>query len=92
VVEAVAQGKKAAVSIDKYLGGNSILPIQEIKIKEFTSRDTFLKRLEKERQRVEMPTLPIQDRLRGFNEVELGLTEEMATAEGQRCWRCDLEE
>jgi len=43
VVEAVAQGKKAAVSIDKYLGGNGILPIQEIKIKEFTSRDTFLK-------------------------------------------------
>ena len=39
-----------------------------------------------------MPSLPIKDRLRGFDEVELGLSEEMAMAEGQRCWRCDLEE
>ena len=92
VVEAVAQGKKAAVSIDKYLGGKGVLPVKELKVKEITSRNTFLERLAQERKRVVMPTLPIQDRLSGFSEVELGLTEEMAVAEGQRCWRCDLEE
>jgi hypothetical protein len=88
----VAQGKKAAVSIDKYLGGTGVLPVKELKVKEITSRNTFLERLSQERKRVEMPTLPIQDRLSGFDEVELGLTAEMAVAEGQRCWRCDLEE
>ncbi len=92
VVEAVAQGKKAAISIDKYLGGNGILPVKEIKIKELTSRNTFLERLANERKRVVMPTLSVQDRMPGFAEVELGLTEAMAVAEGQRCWRCDLEE
>jgi hypothetical protein len=39
-----------------------------------------------------MPSLPVEKRLQGFDEVELGLSEEMAMAEGQRCWRCDLEE
>ena len=92
VVEAVAQGKQAAASIDKYLGGKGILPVKNIKIKEFTSRNTFLERLAKENHRVEMPTLLIKNRLQGFTEVELGLTEEMAVGEGQRCWRCDLEE
>jgi len=92
VVEAIAQAKKAAISIDKYIGGKGVLPVKEIKVKEPTSRYTFIERLAKERRRVKMPTLSIEARLRGFDEVELGLTKEMAVAEGQRCWRCDLEE
>lgn len=92
IVEAVRTGKKAAISIDKYLGGKGVLPIEELKVKDLTSRDTFIQRWARESKRVEMPSLPIKDRLRGFDEVELGLSEEMAMAEGQRCWRCDLEE
>ena len=92
VVEAIAQAKKAAISIDKYIGGKGVLPVEEIKVKEPTSRYTFIDRLAKESRRVKMPTLSIEARLRGFDEVELGLTKEMAVAEGQRCWRCDLEE
>lgn len=91
VVEAVRTGKQAAVSIDKYLGGKGILPIPEVKVKEPTARHTFLERWRREAKRVEMPTLPVEKRLHGFDEVELGLTKEMAIAEGQRCWRCDLE-
>jgi NADPH-dependent glutamate synthase beta subunit-like oxidoreductase len=92
VVEAVRTGKQAAISIDKSLGGKGILPVEEIKIKDLTSRDTFIERWARENKRVEMPSTAIQDRLRGFDEVELGLTEEMAMSEGRRCWRCDLEE
>jgi NADPH-dependent glutamate synthase beta subunit-like oxidoreductase len=92
VVEAVRTGKKAAISIDKYLGGKGVLPIEEVKIKEPTSRHTFIERWSREGKRVEMPSLPVEKRLQGFGEVELGLTEKMAVAEGQRCWRCDLEE
>jgi len=108
VVEAVGTGKKAAISIDKYLGGKGVLPRQEVKVKEPTSRHTFRQRWEEKREvevpvvdgsvsitvekkRAEMPTLPREKRLKGFDEVELGLTREMAIAEGQRCWRCDLE-
>jgi NADPH-dependent glutamate synthase beta subunit-like oxidoreductase len=92
IVEAVRTGKQAAISIDKHLGGKGILPIEELKVKDLTSRDTFIQRWARESKRVEMPSLPIKERLRGFDEVELGLSEEMAMAEGKRCWRCDLEE
>ena len=92
VVEAIRTAKNAAIAIDKYLGGEGVLPIEEIKVKEPISRHTFMERQTKKGQRPEMPSLPIEDRLRGFDEVELGLTEGMAIAEGQRCWRCDLEQ
>jgi len=109
VVEAVGAAKKAAISIDKYLGGKGVLPMEEIKVKDPTSRHTFLERWQEKREveisivdgsvsvsvekkRPEMPSLPLKERLGGFDEVELGLTQEMAIAEGQRCWRCDLEE
>jgi len=92
VVEAVGAAKKAAISIDKYLGGKGVLPVEEIEVKDLTSRRTFIERRAEESKRVEMPSCSVEDRLKGFDEVELGLTEEMAIAEGQRCWRCDLEE
>jgi formate dehydrogenase beta subunit len=91
VVQAVAVAKTAAISADKYLGGEGILPIGELKVKDLISRDTFIQRWARESKRVKMPSLPIEERLKGFAEVELGLDEEMAMAEGQRCWRCDLE-
>ena len=34
IVEAVRTGKKAAISIDKYLGGKGVLPIEELKVKD----------------------------------------------------------
>jgi len=92
VVEAIRTAKEAAMSIDKYLGGKGALPIDEPKVKDLTSRRTFIERWAEEGKRVEMPSLSIEDRLKGFDEVELGISEEMAIAEGQRCWRCDLEE
>ncbi len=91
VVKAIATGRQAAISIDKYLGGEGILKVEEIVIKEPTSRQTFSERLA-ERKRPVVPTLPSPQRISGFDEVELGLTEEMALAEGERCWRCDLEQ
>jgi NADPH-dependent glutamate synthase beta subunit-like oxidoreductase/ActR/RegA family two-component response regulator len=91
VVEAIGAGRKAAISIDKYLGGEGMLKVEEIKVKEPTSRHTFLERL-KERSRPMVPTIPPAQRVLSFDEVELGLTEEIAMAEGERCWRCDLEQ
>jgi NADPH-dependent glutamate synthase beta subunit-like oxidoreductase len=39
-----------------------------------------------------VPTLSVDERLKGFSQVELGLSEEMAIKEAKRCLRCDLEE
>ena len=38
--------------------------------------------------RARMPEIPVQDRARNFEEVETGLTEEMAVAEARRCLSC----
>jgi NADH-quinone oxidoreductase subunit F len=89
VIEAIAAGRQAAVSIDKYLGGSGIIdealaPPEEI--------GTLTELEEGEKHRISIPTLTLSKRLCSFAEVELGLGEEMAIEEAKRCLRCDLEE
>ena len=89
VIEAIAAGRQAAVSIDKYLGGSGIIdealaPPEEI--------ETLPELEEAEKHRISIPTLTLSERLGSFAEVELGLGEEMAIEEAKRCLRCDLEE
>jgi NADH-quinone oxidoreductase subunit F len=88
VIEAIAAGRQAAISIDKYLGGQgeidetlappegAVAPLEEAE----------------EEWRPQMPTLLVKKRLSGFSQVELGYSEEMAIKEAKRCLRCDLEE
>jgi NADPH-dependent glutamate synthase beta subunit-like oxidoreductase len=87
VIEAIADGRQAATSIDKYLGGKG-------EIDEALAPPEEIAQLEeaKEGERVKIPTLPVAKRLKGFNLVELGLSEEIAIREAKRCLRCDLEE
>ena len=88
VIEAIAAGRQAAISIDKYLGGSG--DIDET----LAPPEKAMTPLEEaeEKRRPEMPTLPDKKRLSGFDQVELGYTDEMAIEEAQRCLRCDLEE
>ncbi|GAJ01092.1 unnamed protein product, partial [marine sediment metagenome] len=90
VIHAIASGKKAADSIDNYLGSNGQWKAEEIKAREPLSRDTFIERLEVKR-RPKTPFVSLEE-AKKLGEEEIGLTEEMAIAEGKRCWRCDLEE
>lgn len=90
-VDAMAQGRKAAVSIDRYLRG----VVLEDGIKPFNWSKGRLDEIDKaefadvERQpRREMPRLRPQERRDNFEEMELGYTEEMAKTEAQRCLSC----
>jgi len=90
VIEAIAAGRQAAISIDKYLGGSgaieeSLAPSEEV---------TPVRELEEEEEahRPSIAAIPVADRISSFAEVELGLTEEQALAETKRCLWCDLEE
>ncbi|UCG03139.1 MAG: FAD-dependent oxidoreductase [Candidatus Heimdallarchaeota archaeon] len=88
VVEAIEMGRNAAISIDKYLGGNG--NIEE----ELTEQDTSNPWLGQDEDffdnsRVQMPCLPLNDRTTSFNEIELGLNESLAMEEAKRCLRCD---
>jgi NADPH-dependent glutamate synthase beta subunit-like oxidoreductase len=89
VVEAIEIGRKAARSIDKYLGGTG--KIDEV-LAEYKTPNSWLGRDESffDKQRVVMPTISISDRSKSFDEIELGYTKEMAIEEANRCLRCDL--
>jgi NADPH-dependent glutamate synthase beta subunit-like oxidoreductase len=88
VIEAIAAGRQAAVSIDKYLGGNGIIDEVLASPEEIES---LHETEEGEKHRILIPTLALSERLGSFAEVELGLGEEMAIEEAKRCLRCDLE-
>ena len=89
VAHAIAMGRKAAVSMDRYLGGNGEIdePLPELdNTSEWVGKsDAFGARL-----RFDMPELPLSKRLKSFTEVELGFDRDTAMAEAQRCLQCDL--
>lgn len=87
-IEAVAAGRQAAISIDRYLGGEGLIgsrPVMEVDRVAPTEQQGI-----PVSDRVSMPSLEAQDRCRNFAQVELGFTEEQALEEAGRCLRCDL--
>jgi len=92
VVEAMAQGFKAAISIDKYLKGESLFADRIVK--PLRRADVPKAEGEEERQvqpRASMKTIEMDRRVCTFEEVNLGFDEETTIREAQRCLRCDLE-
>jgi len=86
IINAVADGKKAALQIDKFLRGPQWKP------KERFVQITVLDHHEMaahydEYSRLAVPALPIERRT-GVAEVECGYTEEQARREASRCLRC----
>jgi NADPH-dependent glutamate synthase beta subunit-like oxidoreductase len=86
VIEAIASGRQAAVSIDRYLGGKGIIDMRLV-------GDLELPALEEaeEKCRPKMPLLPMGDRVKTFRQVELGYGRAEAVEEASRCLRCDKE-
>ncbi|MBI2165572.1 MAG: FAD-dependent oxidoreductase [Chloroflexi bacterium] len=89
VIEAIANGRRAAITIDRYLGGSGDISEQLAPDPE---------------EGLEMPAslaplgvgplrqreLDHHSRTGSFDEVDLGLTAEAAVSEARRCIRCDL--
>ncbi|MFC1872384.1 FAD-dependent oxidoreductase [Chloroflexota bacterium] len=86
MVNAIAMGRRVAVSIDRYFKGQK-LPVKETRKKAFAEVDiaqTYIPEVEHK----EMPCLPHVERLGNFEEVELGYDTETAMKEAQRCLNC----
>ena len=96
LIEAIASGRRGALSIDRYLRGQPLLtpreelplPVAELSQEEIGAR--VARREVDLTPRQAMPHASVEDRLRDFREVELGLTEEAARAEAARCLECGL--
>jgi len=90
VIRAIEAGRRAASSIDKYLGGDGVIDEELTQERAIgmcvgITEEDFVSRT-----RVEMPCLPPEQVTSNFTEVELGLTEVGAVAEGKRCFQCGI--
>jgi NADPH-dependent glutamate synthase beta subunit-like oxidoreductase len=86
VIQAIAAGRQAAISIDKYLGGSGIIDETLALPEEIIDREGG----PSEEWRPETSAIPHQRRLNSFDVVEIGWSKESALSETERCLRCDL--
>jgi formate dehydrogenase beta subunit len=90
VIRAIAAGRTAASSIDAYLGGAGLIDEEltserKIGICAGITPEDF-----PTQPRVKMPYLPAELVTGNFTEVETGLPEKDAVAEGKRCFQCGV--
>jgi len=92
VVDAIADGKKAAIIIDRFMRGEKLVQkakpsLPDIYLPPSAANDD--KTLSQ--TRTELQRAPAEWRKRNFSEVEVSFSIEEATCEARRCLRCDLE-
>ena len=87
MVEAIAAGRRAAISIDRFLGGEDITADRSSDIPTPVTVNLEEQKIHTgERRRI--PCLPIDNRIGNFEEVETGYTTMMALREAKRCLNC----
>jgi heterodisulfide reductase subunit A-like polyferredoxin len=86
-IGAVAHGKEAAISIGRYLKGEDLKAGREPLQLPQENFYPIPEKIEK-KARLHMGTLSMEQRKKGFGEVELGFTEEQAKAEAEKCLNC----
>ncbi|MFA4837752.1 MAG: FAD-dependent oxidoreductase, partial [Dehalococcoidia bacterium] len=88
VIQAIAAGRGAASSIDKYLGGDGIVDetFATAAPDPWLGPDSDFALWTRSRG----PLLPVEQRFASFAEVELGFDQKQAIQEAKRCLRCHL--
>jgi len=90
IIDGVANGKRAALSIDEYLGGRGAQSSIEVSIEKIpTSRFTRPEDFEQVKREAP-PTIDLNRRT-GISEVETGYTEEQARKQAERCLACHIQ-
>lgn len=89
VIEAIVSGRKAASSIDRFLGGSGNM---EMTLIDHPPLNPYLGKEEgfSYRSCQVMPVLPISERGGNFKEVALGFSPVASQEEARRCLQCDL--
>jgi heterodisulfide reductase subunit A-like polyferredoxin len=96
LIEGIAAGRRAALSIDRYLRGvalltpRELLPLPTTELTEAEIAEGIARGDVDLTPRVEVPKAPTRQRVCDFREVELCFSEEQALAEAARCLSCGL--
>lgn len=90
IIDAIANGKRAALSIDEHLRGVQLktfynLSLEKIPTRQFTRPEDF-----EQYKREAPPTLDLQRRT-GISEVEEGYDEAQARRQAERCLACHIQ-
>ncbi len=90
LIDAVGTGRRAARSIHRFLNGQDLSqPYGTFKAPQRIpeSGEVPLAGVSK-KPKVEQPELPVKERIKNFDEVDLTVTPELMQAEANRCMRC----
>jgi len=90
LIEAVANGKRAALSIDDYLRGAKTELVVNLSIDQLPTRAYQRPTNYEKCEREAPPTISI-DRRTGISEVETGFTEKQAREQAERCLYCHIQ-
>jgi formate dehydrogenase (NADP+) beta subunit len=89
VVEAIGGGRRAARSIDLFLKGEAVEPVENSLQKKRIPESIFTQvNGIRKSKRAKMPEIPVSQRLDSMIEVDLVLPEEQALKEAERCLDC----
>jgi heterodisulfide reductase subunit A-like polyferredoxin len=90
-IAAVAAGREAAESIDRYLSGRDLREGREFPLKPLPQGEgnwAPLPPKSARKPRARMPELPLPEWTKGFREIMLGFSEDQAVSEAERCVNC----
>ena len=90
LIEAIANGKLGARSIDNYLRGKDALPLTQISFRKLPTRSYRMPEDYEKLPRHAPPTIPL-DRRTGVAQVELNYSEAEARIQAERCLSCHIQ-
>jgi NADH-quinone oxidoreductase subunit F len=91
-VEAMADGQKAAMTIDKLLGGDGQLPNKYRDLLKGLKVSYNEEAYAEEHPRLALPEVSLTERYHNFKEVDIGYTARLAVEEARRCLHCYRQE
>jgi NADPH-dependent glutamate synthase beta subunit-like oxidoreductase/polyferredoxin len=85
VIEAISDGKQAAISIDRFMKGLDLHQSRDIRPKAIKNqrKESYFRIA-----RAQMPRLAPQERVKSYDEVQRGLTQDAIIKESKRCISC----
>jgi heterodisulfide reductase subunit A-like polyferredoxin len=91
-VNAIVAGHRTATSIDRFLNGEDLKEGRDDIKTQLSPKDlaAIPEDAHSRTPQVPMPALPVDERIKGFEEVELGYSEEQAVQEANRCLHCSI--
>lgn len=90
LIEAVANGKRGALSVDDYLRGITSSAVVDLRIEKIPTRSYQRPENYEKCERAAPPTISL-DRRTGISEVETGYNEEEARRQAERCLYCHIQ-